>query len=68
MTTPTPGSEAAVESGCTCPVLDNHHGKGFLLDGAPVFWINAGCPLHAKRKEAHEPVNRRSKRNATKRS
>ena len=48
---PPPGSDAAVESGCTCPVLDNHHGKGFLWDGAPVYWITEGCPLHAKRKD-----------------
>ena len=46
---PSPGSDAAVEQGCTCPVLDNAHGKGFLWDGAKVFWITDSCPLHGKR-------------------
>ena len=23
-----PGSDAAVEQGCTCPVIDNQHGAG----------------------------------------
>jgi len=37
-----PGSPAAVEAGCTCPVLDNAHGEG--IRGA--FWINDDCPIH----------------------
>jgi hypothetical protein len=39
---PNPGSDAALDQGCTCPVLDNGHGRG---DGP--FWINGDCPLHA---------------------
>jgi hypothetical protein len=40
--TPNPGSVEAGELGCTCPVLDNAHGRG--RNGE--FWIHAGCPLH----------------------
>lgn len=39
--TPKPGSDAAREEGCSCPVLDNGHGRG---DGP--FWIDMDCPLH----------------------
>ena len=41
---PNPGSDAAVELGCTCPVLDNSHGTGYM--GSGQFWITEGCPLH----------------------
>ena len=51
---PKPGSDAAVEQGCTCPVMDNCHGEGFLWDGAQVFWINEKCPLHTRRKDAND--------------
>lgn len=48
---PKPGSQEAVDLGCTCPVIDNHHGAGMpMLDksgGRSVaFWISADCPLH----------------------
>lgn len=44
-TTPRPGSEAAVAIGCTCPVMDNGHGAGYM--GNPeVFMMNEGCPVH----------------------
>ena len=45
----TPGSDAAVEDGCTCPVLDNAHGKGCgytTQDGERLFIVNGECPLH----------------------
>jgi hypothetical protein len=48
--TPKPGSDAAIEAGCTCPVLDNHHGHGFVMGGETVFWISEKCPLHCKTK------------------
>lgn len=41
----TPGSDLAVENGCTCPVLDNNHGK-YSEYGDDAFWVNMGCPLH----------------------
>lgn len=44
---PNPGSDEAIKAGCTCPVFDNHHGRGFLRGGAPVFWITSGCPIHS---------------------
>jgi len=49
--TPKPGSDAAVELGCSCPVLDNNHGDGIsMLDHEggrrTAYWINAGCSLH----------------------
>lgn len=49
MTTPNPGSDEAIEQGCTCAVLDNAHGKGAYVDsdGNPVFWISCDCPIHA---------------------
>lgn len=48
---PSPGSPAAVVSGCTCPVMDNYHGEGFPAldaDGGrrTAYWIAADCPLH----------------------
>ena len=48
MKPPNPGSDEAIEMGCTCPVLDNGHGKGFPWGGVdPSFWISENCPLHA---------------------
>lgn len=41
-----PGSEEALDHGCTCPILDNNHGycPPFGEDG---WWINENCPLHS---------------------
>lgn len=49
MGVPNPGSDAAIDQGCTCPVVDNGHGRGAREDehGKPLFWIAADCPLHA---------------------
>jgi hypothetical protein len=49
---PSPGSDEALDLGCTCPVLDNAHGKGAQgtwdkPEGEKLFWITWGCPLHA---------------------
>lgn len=41
---PNPGSREAVEAGCTCPVLDNCDGAGYL--GGPDFVMSSGCPIH----------------------
>jgi hypothetical protein len=52
-----PGSDEAIEMGCTCPVLDNGHGKGAWGWGtgdAPVFWISGDCPVHTSLKEQVE--------------
>lgn len=51
-----PGSEAAVQAGCTCSVIDNHYGRGF---GTPPRWYVSGdCPLHGmpvERGTKHDP-------------
>lgn len=46
--TPNPGSDAAIDAGCTCPVMDNAHGLGVVLKNKTLFWTNADCPLHGK--------------------
>jgi hypothetical protein len=43
---PNPGSKEAIARGCTCPVIDNHHGKGIPSKDGPVFWYTVGCPIH----------------------
>lgn len=44
--TPNPGSKDASAQGCTCPVMDNNHGLGFIVAGKRSFWMNDKCPLH----------------------
>lgn len=35
--------------GCTCPVMDNGRGKGWLGDGERFGWVvNEDCPLHGQ--------------------
>lgn len=42
---PSPGSDDAVDVFCTCPVLDNGHGRGYM--GMPrIYVMQADCPLH----------------------
>ena len=42
---PNPGSDAALDLGCKCPVLDNGHGR--RPDPAFGGWvINADCTVH----------------------
>jgi hypothetical protein len=36
-----PGSDKAIEPGCTCPGLDNGHGIG-----SGTFWYSEGCRYH----------------------
>ena len=46
--TPNPGTNEALDAGCTCPVLDNRHGLGIPMGdkGEVVFWYTANCPIH----------------------
>jgi hypothetical protein len=46
--TPNPGSDEAIEQGCTCPIIDNNHGAGIGKDekGETLFWYSLDCPLH----------------------
>lgn len=55
---PNPGSDKAIEKGCECPVLDNSHGKGYMLQ-KNVFVMVEGCKLHGD-------AVRRAKRHAEK--
>lgn len=43
---PNPGSQAAIDLGCTCAVIDNNRGRHppWPPDG---WWITEGCPVHA---------------------
>ncbi len=47
---PNPGSDEAIALGCTCPVIDNGHGKG-SGHGEGLFWTTEGCPLHGKQQK-----------------
>lgn len=42
---PNPGSPAAIDLGCTCPVLDNERGRGYM-GMKNVYVYHGGCPLH----------------------
>ncbi len=51
---PNPGSDKAIALGCTCAVLDNAHGKGYMGQKG-VFVMSADCKLHeARLKKANE--------------
>ena len=46
-----PGSDQAITAGCSCPVMDNCHGRGNgYLDpgGNPLFWFDFACPMHGQ--------------------
>lgn len=46
-----PGHLDSVALGCTCPVLDNAHGKGcgyLTTEGEPVFIVSEACPIHGE--------------------
>lgn len=42
---PNPGSLEARLRGCSCPVVDNHHGKGYRGDPSQ-FIRSVACTLH----------------------
>ena len=51
MTLPNPGSPESVKQGCTCPIMDNAYGKGYMGgvkddDGNIIFVTQVGCPVH----------------------
>lgn len=61
MDKPNPGSDEAINLGCTCPVLDNGHGNGCGRkdeSGNPLFWINGNCPVHGGRINETSPSDR----------
>jgi len=57
---PKPGSKEAIEAGCNCPVIDNHHGAGVPLkhpgtsDMAIGYWMTADCVIHGVKDAAQE--------------
>lgn len=52
-TVPNPGSDEAVEQGCTCPVLDNARGRGAWGSSVEnaIFWRREDCPLHGTKEK-----------------
>lgn len=48
---PNPGSDEAIDLGCTCGPLDNAHGRGNPLLRPGEWWINGDCLLHGVKKE-----------------
>lgn len=44
--TPNPGSQAAQDQGCLCPIYDNARGLGFMGNGLGLFVYTIGCPVH----------------------
>ena len=53
---PHPGTEDAHAKGCTCPIIDNHYGKGRGGDGERYGWYMMGnCPLHSPAAEPGDP-------------
>lgn len=49
-TTPNPGSDEAIRLGCTCPVMDNGHGKGYMGQ-KNIFVMSGGCSIHGSKNE-----------------
>ena len=49
---PNPGSAEAVDQGCTCPIIDNNYGKGYLGQKG-IFVQFDDCPLHGGFIKAH---------------
>ena len=48
-----PGSDEARSKGCTCPVMDNGYGKGYMggvkdEDGNMIFIMSMSCPIHGR--------------------
>jgi len=50
---PNPGSEEAILQGCTCPVIDNHYGKGWHGEEG-VFIFSEDCPVHNPKNKQKE--------------
>jgi len=44
---PNAGSDQAIDLGCTCPIMDNEYGKGYM-GMEDVFVFNTQCPLHGE--------------------
>ena len=67
-TIPNPGSDEALDRGCSCPCMDNNHGRGGSYYGIGIWITTADCPLHgmtgkqaADAKQKAEPETSTSK-------
>lgn len=54
---PNPGSDAAIEKGCTCPRMDNCNGRG-AYGHSNWFWNNGDCPIHPTKKPDEMDANK----------
>lgn len=50
---PKPGSPEAVAAGCTCPVIDNGHGRGYMGQRG-VYVMDGDCPMHDTHQRDHD--------------
>lgn len=59
---PNPGTPKAIQMGCTCPVMDNCYGRGYMgMRGMYIY--NSQCPVHGQYfKEAAVKLEKASKR------
>jgi hypothetical protein len=47
---PNPGTPEAIALSCSCPVIDNGYGKGWMVkdeNGDTVFVYTVGCKVHS---------------------
>lgn len=49
---PNPGTQEAIDAGCTCPVIDNGGGRRYL-GMEDIFCCSEGCPIHWPIKVVH---------------
>jgi hypothetical protein len=47
---PNPGSDEAVALGCSCPIMDNSYGAGYM-GMEDTFIYNQSCELHNTKEE-----------------
>jgi hypothetical protein len=46
---PDPGSDPAIEAGCTCPIVRNNFGEGNYIEGIGFQFIcSSDCPIHTR--------------------
>lgn len=53
---PSPGSEKAIELSCSCAVLDNAHGHGYMGQQG-IYVYSAACKLHTSRPDIDDDWN-----------
>ena len=53
-----PGSDEAIDAGCTCAILDNGHGNGYMGQKG-IFVMSSNCPIHGE--ECKKNIERKTK-------